>query len=335
MDLHVLKTFVAVCEHSGFSAAAEKLGYTQSTVSSQIKQLEKELKVTLFDRFYHKISLTEDGRIVLKYAREMLTSQEKMLTELHDQEEISGELRLAMSSSLCTRYFGSDFVEFRKKYPHIRLKIIEAGTAQLFSMLRKNEVDLVFTLDTHIYDSEFTICAECEEKVHFVAASSHRLAAEKQLKLSDIVSEPFIMTEKDMSYRRILDEQLAARSLEIIPALEIGNPVQICSVAADSDMIAFLPDFMTETYTHAGKLICLPVTDCKVSVWTQLLIHKNKWRSPALNALLMYYRQLICKEEKVCGQCSNHCPLNNLRCAVGKRALRIQQEKEKQRLQRY
>lgn len=293
MDLHVLKTFIAVCEYSGFSAAAEKLGYTQSTVSSQIKQLEKELKVTLFDRFYHKISLTEDGRTVLKYAREILTSQEKMLTDLHHQEEISGELRLAMSSSLCTRYFGSDFVEFRKKYPHIRLKIIEAGTEQMFNMLRKNEVDLVFTLDTHIYDSEFMICAECEEKVHFVAASAHHLSAEEELKLSDIVSEPFIMTEKDMSYRRILDEQLAARSLEIIPVLEIGNPVQICSVAASSDMIAFLPDFMTASYTQAGKMVYLPVQDCRVSVWTQLLIHKNKWRSPALQALIAYYRQLI------------------------------------------
>ena len=251
------------------------------------------MKVTLFDRFYHKISLTEDGRTVLKYAREMLTSQEKMLTDLHHQEEISGELRLAMSSSLCTRYFGSDFVEFRKKYPHIRLKIIEAGTEQMFNMLRKNEVDIVFTLDTHIYDSEFMICAECEEKVHFVVASGHRLAAEEKLQLFDIVSEPFIMTEKDMSYRRILDDQLAARSLEIIPVLEIGNPVQICSVAARSDMIAFLPDFMTTAYTQAGKLVYLPVQDCRVSVWTQLLIHKNKWRSPALEALIAYYRELI------------------------------------------
>lgn len=52
MDTNVLKTFVAVCEYSGFSAAAEKLGYTQSTVSSQIKQLESELNTVLFDRFY-------------------------------------------------------------------------------------------------------------------------------------------------------------------------------------------------------------------------------------------------------------------------------------------
>ena len=54
MDLNVLRTFVAVCEYSGFSAAGERLGYTQSTVSSQIRQLEKELNVALFDRFYHR-----------------------------------------------------------------------------------------------------------------------------------------------------------------------------------------------------------------------------------------------------------------------------------------
>lgn len=54
MDTNVLKTFIAVCEYSGFSAAAKELGYTQSTVSSQIKQLEKELDVRLFDRYYHK-----------------------------------------------------------------------------------------------------------------------------------------------------------------------------------------------------------------------------------------------------------------------------------------
>ena len=82
MDIHVLKTFIAVCEYSGFSAAAKKLGYTQSTVSSQIRQLEKELNVSLFDRFYHKIKLTSDGAIVLRYARDMVESNEKMLSEI-------------------------------------------------------------------------------------------------------------------------------------------------------------------------------------------------------------------------------------------------------------
>lgn len=88
----------------GISAAAEKLGYTQSTVSSQIKQLESELNTVLFDRFYHRISLTSDGITVLQYAREILESHEKMLEDLRTPETIEGNIRLAMSSSVCNRF---------------------------------------------------------------------------------------------------------------------------------------------------------------------------------------------------------------------------------------
>lgn len=105
MDIHVLKTFVAVCEYSGFSAAAEKLGYTQSTVSSQIRQLETELDTVLFDRFYHRINLTADGVVVLQYARSMLEDHKKMLAALKKAETVAGDIRLAMSSSICSRFF--------------------------------------------------------------------------------------------------------------------------------------------------------------------------------------------------------------------------------------
>ena len=104
MDTNVLKTFIAVCEYSGFSAAAKELGYTQSTVSSQIKQLEKELDVRLFDRYYHKINLRK-GSLVLQQARNILKAQAKMLDSLNSAESIDGEIRLSMSSSVCSSIF--------------------------------------------------------------------------------------------------------------------------------------------------------------------------------------------------------------------------------------
>lgn len=155
MDTNVLKTFIAVCEYSGFSAAAKELGYTQSTVSSQIKQLEKELDVRLFDRYYHKINLTEKGVLVLQQARNILKAQAKMLDLLNSAESIEGEIRLSMSSSVCSRYFKNDFLRFHHQYPEIKVEITENGTEQMFDKLRKNETDLVFTLDRHIYDSDF------------------------------------------------------------------------------------------------------------------------------------------------------------------------------------
>lgn len=293
MDTNVLKTFVAVCEYSGFSAVAEKLGYTQSTVSSQIKQLENELNTVLFDRFYHRISLTSDGTIVLQHARDILESQEKMMENLRTPEVVEGNIRLAMSSSVCNRFFKDDFLEFRKQFPNIHLVVLESGTEQMFDMLRKNEVDLIFTLDSHIYDSEFIICAEHEEKVHFFASADNPLVKENKISLKEICCEDFVLTESNMSYRKLLNNELSSKSLEIRPVLEIGNPLQICSLIRNSKMISFLPDFITEDYYSYEQIKHLSVADCNISVWTQLLIHKNKWKSPALNAFIDFYRDVI------------------------------------------
>ena len=132
MDTNVLKTFIAVCEYSGFSAAAKELGYTQSTVSSQIKQLEKELDVRLFDRYYHKINLTEKGVLVHAAGIEIiLKAQAKMLDSLNSAESIEGEIRLSMSSSVCSRYFKNDFLRFHHQYPEIKVEITENGTEQM------------------------------------------------------------------------------------------------------------------------------------------------------------------------------------------------------------
>ena len=295
MDTNVLKTFIAVCEYSGFSAAAKELGYTQSTVSSQIKQLEKELDVRLFDRYYHKINLTEKGVLVLQQARNILKAQAKMLDSLNSAESIEGEIRLSMSSSVCSRYFKNDFLRFHHQYPEIKVEITENGTEQMFDMLRKNEVDLIFTLDSHIYDSEFIICAEHEEKVHFFASVDNPLLNKENISLKELCTEDFVLTESNMSYRKLLNNELAAQSLEIHPVLEIGNPLQICSLIKNSKMISFLPDFITEDYYNSGEIKHLPVNDCDVSVWTQLLVHKNKWKSPALNAFIDFYRDVIRK----------------------------------------
>ena len=294
MDTNVLKTFIAVCEYSGFSAAAKELGYTQSTVSSQIKQLEKELDVRLFDRYYHKINLTEKGVLVLQQARNILKAQAKMLDSLNSAESIEGEIRLSMSSSVCSRYFKNDFLRFHHQYPEIKVEITENGTEQMFDKLRKNETDLVFTLDRHIYDSDFIICAEQEEQAHFIAATNHPLA-KRRLTLQELCGNEFVLTERKMSYRAILDEALASKSMEIRPILEIGNPIQICELVKKSNLLSFLPDFVTEDYVRTGQVTRLPVEDSMETVWTQLLIHKNKWRSPAIHAFLDFYKDVMQK----------------------------------------
>ena len=128
-----------------------------------------------------------------------------MLDSLNSAESIEGEIRLSMSSSVCSRYFKNDFLRFHHQYPEIKVEITENGTEQMFDKLRKNETDLVFTLDRHIYDSDFIICAEQEEQVHFIAAADNPVA-DCSWKLSEIriINMPVQRKTRSVSFFRNL-----------------------------------------------------------------------------------------------------------------------------------
>ena len=237
--------------------------------------------------------LTEDGVTALKYARNILESQKKMIEEIKQPERIEGTIRLAMSSSVCSRYFVDDFLRFREQFPDVCLIVSENVPGNMFDMLQKNEVDLVFTLDSHIYNSEYIICAEREESVHFITATDHPILRQENILLNTLRSEEFVLTESDMSYCKLLNQELAAQSIEIRPVLEIGNPLQICDIVQNSRLISFLPDFIFQDHVESGSLKTLDVDDCSVKVWTQLLIHRNKWRSPAMEAFIDFYKKVM------------------------------------------
>lgn len=288
MDIRCLKTFLYAAELNSFTKAGEVLEYSQSTVSFQIKQLEAELNVRLFERVNRTISLTEKGREVLQFAHQMLRLSQDLEEALREEKVIAGQIRLAMADSLCPMFLNQNYMNFRKAYPDIFLKIMAAETEDMFRMLNQNETDLVFTLDNHIYHAEYKILLEKKLSTHFVVSTEHPLAKREKLSVEELLGEDFLLTEKGMSYRRLMDEKMAARSLEIRPVLELGNADQICKLVAQNAGISFLPDYVTENARENGAVCYLPVEDFEVEVWLQLLHHRDKWISPAMQKVIEY-----------------------------------------------
>ena len=97
-----------------------------------------------------------------------------------------------------------------------------------------------------------------------------------------------MLTERGMSYRRLLDEKLAEQSLELIPVLENGNAGQLCRLVEQGAGLSFLPDYATEAAVAAGTVVRLQVEDGEVEVWKQLLYHRDKWISPAIQAVMAH-----------------------------------------------
>jgi len=288
MDLQGLQIFVEVAETKSFTRAGENLGYSQPTVSFQIKQLEKELGFPLFDRIGRTVSLTQAGAQVLTYAQEICHKAKEMTLIGHAPQSPEGTVRIGMADSLCMPLVTEGFSTFRQQFPKVRLTVFTAGTRELFRMLDHNEVDLVCTLDDHIYDTDYVIAREETVGVHFVASPENPLAAKKQISAAELAAQPFLLTEEGMSYRRLFDEWLAQRSLEVHPVLEMSSADQLGELVAQDLGVSLLPDYVTEQAVSAGRLVRLHVTGCPIRLWKQLLYRKDKWISAAMDAVIRY-----------------------------------------------
>lgn len=290
MELRNLTTFINVAELGSFTKAAEQLGYSQSTISFQIKQLEDELGCLLFERINHTITLTERGRELMSYAHRVCALMEECKESLTKDEEYSGHIHIITPDSVCDDIINSHYIDFHNKHPHISIKVTTADTLVMFDMLDHNEADMIITLDSHSYNKDYVIAKEEQLSMHFVASAGSKFANVKGLRVEDIINEPFILTEYGQGYRRVLDKELAKKSLEISPVLEIGRTDIITTMVAHSSMISYLPDFVTKELVDLGELCYLDVCDMKLEIWKQLIYHKNKWVSRSMKTIIDYIK---------------------------------------------
>lgn len=290
MELRNLITFINVAELGSFTKAAEQLGYSQSTISFQIKQLEDELGCLLFERINHTITLTERGHELVSYAHQVRALTDDFKESLTKEEACSGHIHIVTPDSVCEDMIYSRYIDFHNKYPQISIKFTTADTSVMFEMLDHNEADAIITLDSHSYRKDYVIAKEEPLSMHFVASTKSKFAEKKQLKIQDIINEPFVLTEYGQGYRRVLDKELAKKSLEISPVLEIGRTDIITHIISKSDMISYLPDFVTKELVESRELCYLDVSDMQIDIWKQLIYHKNKWLSKSLRTVIEYIK---------------------------------------------
>ena len=291
MELRNLITFIHVVELGSFTKAAEQLGYSQSTVSFQIKQLEDELGCLLFERINHTINLTDKGHELVSYAHQIRTLTDDFKESIEEDKECSGHIHVVTPDSVCEEMINAHYIDFHTKYPSISIRFTTGDSAIMLDMLDHNEADVIITLDHRLYNKDYIIAKEQQLPMHFVAGSNSKFAGKKNLSIKDIINEPFILTEYGQGYRRVFDRELAKKSLEITPVLEIGRTDIITSMIAQSNMISYLPDFVTKPLIESGELVYLDVCDMNIDIWKQLIYHKNKWLSRSMKAFIDYVKE--------------------------------------------
>ncbi len=302
MEFRAVKSFLEVARQKSFCRAAEKLGYTQAAVTIQIKQLEEELGVKLFDRIGKQTFLSNSGQLFYDYALKMVNDAKEAQQVLSSQKkEPTGTLTIGTIDSICSTVLPNFVQEFHLMFPKVNINVIVDTPKALFNKLNSNEIDLIYYLDEIRIDQNLVIAFSKKEEAVFVSPSQFiseisgttgaagttgtsgaALEANKTYisvdsSIDEILFEPLILTEKGASYRFLLEQHLLSLGKKVKPIIETGNTEFILNMLKRNLGISFLPKFMVEDQIKRGKLFVVNVKDFSIPVWQQIIYHKDKY----------------------------------------------------------
>lgn len=285
MELRILNTFLKVAQLQSFSKAADSLGYSQSAITVQIQQLENELGVRLFDRIGKNVTITHYGQSFIPYARDVISAASKASHFAVDTQDLTGTLRIGSIESIITTSFCEILPRFHERCPHVQTTIYSGGTRELLDMLHHNELDLIYTLDEPGFDPQLVKLFEQPEEVVIMAGGQHPLSKAEKLTMQDIVKEDFILMPRTSNYRHLFDAELARHHLEVTPFLELDGTDMAIRLLEKRPYLTVLPRYAAEAQVCSGNIVILPVEDCKMEQYRQLVHHKDKVITPQIRAI--------------------------------------------------
>lgn len=283
MEIRNLTTFVKTAELQNFTNAARELGYAQSTVTAQIQQLEEELQVQLFERIGKRIHITDAGKRFLPYAQKILLLA-KQAASHSDVEAPSGTLRLGIVESLQNHELAGLLHRYRKVCPLVNVIVKASDCQTLTELLMKNELDIMYLFDTRIRHEELVSVYEASEPMYFTVPSGHPLTSNANVTLEEILAFPFMETERHLSYGWEFNHFLAQKGFTLKSCLEVGNPDIIVQLIKNGDGISWLPRYIIQDELQRNNVSVLDYQIPEITMYKQLIYHKNKWISAAMKA---------------------------------------------------
>ena len=277
MDFRQLNAFLTIGKLQSFTAAASELGYAQSTITTQIKSLEDELGVKLFDRIGKNITLTHEGKKLIPYAKQMIKLSDDIKNVVFSEDAPSGTLTIGAAESLCVIRLPEILKEYRKLYPNVEVTLKFGSCSDFRHFLRDNLIDVAFSLGRKIDFYEFIAEVEVDEPMVLLAYPGHPLVNKKEVYPKDIENEPLILTETGCSYRASFENIMTDNNISINTVLETGSVQAIKQFTMSGLGITLLPKVAVEDEIKNGRLIPLNWKGPDFGIVSQVLYHKDKW----------------------------------------------------------
>ncbi|MBP5383666.1 MAG: LysR family transcriptional regulator [Lachnospiraceae bacterium] len=287
MTITQLETFRKIAETRNFTSAANSLGYAQSTVTMQIKQLEDELDCLLFERLGKTIVVTPAGERLLLYADKMLQLEREVFMIVPGTGELSGVLKLGVSESLCYNRLPALLMQYKNKYPKVDIRIQFVMHDTIPDQLKKGELDFAYTLNPLIEDENLSLLYRNQETLGFYVSPDHPLAKKKSIREEDLKDTDLLLTGHNCSFRHMLLKDFEQKKI-LTPkiAMETSSKEILKQFASNGLGAAFMPDMVAEEEVKNGSLVRLKWEGADFPIYSQILVHKDKKVSAAIRGFM-------------------------------------------------
>ena len=283
MENKNVATFVKIVEFNNFTRAAESLGYSQAAVTAQIKAMEKELGVPLFDRIGKRISLTQAGKTFLPYALNMLKAEEEAINSVRPQEVLTGELRICSATSYASSVLPDILLRYAQRHPQVRLVVkVSDYTEDTTLKVARGEIDFLIMLEEQNARPEFRTVTSIYQPLVFLTYPNNPILENGSLSLAEIVENQFIVADREIGYSALLERQLRQEGIPFHPVMEMGSVDAILQVLLGGHGITFVPAFAASTYLESGQLVSIDCEKISFDMYANYICSKDRWMSPVM-----------------------------------------------------
>lgn len=283
MELRQLKYFITSADTLNFTEAARQCFITQSTLSQQIKQLETELGVQLFERIGKRVFLTETGRDFLPYARQTVADADYGVQRIKDIEDLkTGRLCIGTTFGL-SALITDAIARFSEQYPEIHLEVMFLKQDELIEAVRERKVDFALTFEMMEKDDLLTEQAVKTYHLCAIVSDQNPLAQQATVSLRQLADYNICTPARGMNARRMFDSLTNKKGIELQPKLEINEIHTLLHLVRTGRWVAILVD----SITHGEEGLCaVPLREAALPMPVVWLYPKDMYIRKAMQKFM-------------------------------------------------